>query len=318
MDKRLLTSLVIGALGVIFMTADTVCAEDYYPSTTTQKTVTTTTVTTITTLPVQPQVDYNQKVQEIGYKLLKASGYQSSVKFNYVESETVNANATDISKAINVYGGLAKKMGSDEELAAVMAHEIGHILNEHSSSGSLRNYGMNLAATYTKAKIGNKYASTGIDFANSTAKNKFTRVDEYEADRAACDIMVKAGYNPLALISALQSIGDKYYDFFSDHPSTEKRNINIYDYVSAAYPEYIAKGYNTQAYKFAMIDIETALAKRQANPEEQAKALAKQREMQQKRVELTQKTETGSRGWNNTYNVVNTGLKIISAINNAD
>lgn len=191
--------------------------------------------------------------------MIEASGYQSSIKFNYVESKTVNANSSDISKVINVYGGLAKKMNNDEELAAVIAHELGHFLNEHSSSGSLKNYGLNVASGYIKSSIGNKWASAGINIANDMAQNKISRVDEYEADRAACDIMVKSGYNPLALISALQSIGDKYNDFFSDHPSTDKRNISIYDYISATYPEYIKIGYNTESYKMTMIDINSEL-----------------------------------------------------------
>ena len=308
MDKRFMAILLAGSFGVA-MTAFAPAQADETKTTTTQKTITTTTITTITTAPY---IDYNKKVQEIGYRLLKASGYQSSIRFNYVDTSTVNANANDVKGVINVYGGLAKKMTTDEELASVMAHEVGHILNEHSSSGGLRNYGLNVASSYTQSKIGNQWGKMGIDLANDTAKNKLTRVNEYEADRAACDIMVKAGYNPLALISALQSIGDKYYDFFSDHPSTEKRNINIYDYVSAAYPEYIEKGYDTQAYKFAMIDIEKELAKRKANPAEQAKVVQKQKEMQEKRVNLTQKTKTGNRDWNNTFNAVNTGLKIIN------
>ena len=64
--------------------------------------------------------------------------------------------------------------------------------------------------------------------------------------------MVNAGYNPLASISMLNKISGNYFDFFSDHPSGEKRIKKAYKYIQTNYPEYIKKGYSTTSYQRAL------------------------------------------------------------------
>ena len=64
--------------------------------------------------------------------------------------------------------------------------------------------------------------------------------------------MVNAGYNPLASISMLNKISGNYFDFFSDHPSGEKRIKKAYNYIQEKYTEYIKKGYPTTSYKRAL------------------------------------------------------------------
>ncbi len=75
---------------------------------------------------------------------------------------------------------------------------------------------------------------------------------ENDADLLGIDYLVKKGYNPLAGISIMYKIGDVYPDLFVDHPSTDKRVVTMYKYVSEKYPQYISKGFNTDAYKEAV------------------------------------------------------------------
>lgn len=61
---------------------------------------------------------------------------------------------------------------------------------------------------------------------------KMSRSEEYEADITGADLMTKAGYNPLAMVSVLYKIGGNYKDFTSAHPSGDKRTMYIYDYIT--------------------------------------------------------------------------------------
>ena len=62
---------------------------------------------------------------------------------------------------------------------------------------------------------------------SSTSKDELSRNDEFEADITGVDLMTKAGYNPLAMVSLLNKIsGDAYIDILQTHPSGEKRILN--------------------------------------------------------------------------------------------
>ena len=61
---------------------------------------------------------------------------------------------------------------------------------------------------------------------------------EYKADKVAVDYLVKAGYNPLAMIVSLNLIATQpRFDCFSSHPLTSRRMAQIYEYVYTRYKE---------------------------------------------------------------------------------
>lgn len=80
----------------------------------------------------------------------------------------------------------------------------------------------------------------------------YSKAHENDADLNAVDYLVKCGYNPLAGISVLNKLSGTYPDLFTDHPSTDKRVQNIYNYVKEKYPQYISQGYNSTSYNQAI------------------------------------------------------------------
>ena len=92
----------------------------------------------------------------------------------------------------------------------------------------------------------------GSSVAGELVNKKLSRGQETKSDLASIDYMVNAGYNPLASISMLNKISGNYFDFFSDHPSGEKRIKKAYKYIQMNYPEYVQKGYSTASYKRAL------------------------------------------------------------------
>ena len=192
-----------------------------------------------------------------------------NMSFVYDETDVTNAN-TNIKHLIRVYKGLIRSCEDEAELAFVIAHEIAHAQRMH----VLQSVGVNVtgevantAAVWGISKVtSNKWALMGVDAGfdvmNKMAKNKISRIHENTADSMAIEYVVKAGYNPLAGISVMSKIGQNYPDFWSDHPSTDKRIVQMYDYVNEKYPKYVQQGYDTAAYDDAIVNYVMAQPKK--------------------------------------------------------
>lgn len=240
-----------------------------------------------------------EKVDTIGQKILTGNKLPKEVSFNIVESEEVNAYA-DSESNIVVYTGILKIVEKDDELAGIMSHEIGHIMKSHCYKQTFFNILLNIATSSVK----NEKAAAGAQIASGLASNKVSRVQEYDADFTGADLMYKAGYNPLGLVSALNKISSNYVDVFSDHPSGSKRLMTLYDYINYNYPDAVNKGYDTQSYKNFLAYAQSALDKRNSSEKEQAKYLKTQKKLKAKRDKAAKKMMRTNDPWSMGYSAL--------------
>ena len=231
------------------------------------------------------------RVNTIGTKLLKANNINYAIEFKVSEEDTINAYA-NIDKEILVYKGLLEYVDTDDELAGVIGHEMGHIINGHcQKQGVLNTIIASIAAMFKpKTTAGNVVNQVG----QSLAVSKISRNDEYEADLTGVDIMTRAGYNPLGMVSLLSKISQTYIDVLQSHPSGEKRVLNAYDYINYNYPNYISKGYSTASYKTALEMITPTLNTRNKSEQliadyksTQEKLLAKKQKREKSKMQST-------------------------------
>lgn len=206
-------------------------------------------------------------VNRIGRKLLRASEINKSIFFTYSTEDTVNAY-TELSGTVTVFRGILDTCEDEDELAFVIGHEIGHADGYHVAKSIAvdtgLSYGAKEASKVLNKNISSKLNKFGLesgtwsDIAVSKAQQlgsaSYSKAHENDADLQAVDYMVKCGYNPLAGISILNKISVAYPDLFADHPSTDKRIVNIYNYVKDKYPQYLNSGYDTESYKEALKD----------------------------------------------------------------
>ncbi len=202
-------------------------------------------------------------INHIGTKLVSNSGIDKKIYFVVVEDKEANAS-TDVNNKIEVNTGLLKYVETEDELAFAIGHEIGHVSKTHVKKSIARKTALAVTGvTGTALSVlgvisdSSKMTKAGAILAGGTvlggvANKKLSRGQETTADKASIDYLVNAGYNPLASISLLNKISGNYFDFFSDHPSGEKRIKRAYKYIQTKYPQYIEKGYNTTSYKRAM------------------------------------------------------------------
>ncbi len=228
------------------------------------------------------------RVNTIGTKILKANNINHKIQFKVSDTEDINAYA-NLDKEIYVYRGLLEYVTDDNELAGVISHEMGHIINGHCAKQGVLNTGIAVAASMVNVN------NTAKALGQQLAVSKISRNDELEADITGADLMAKAGYNPLAMVSLLNKISGNYLDILQSHPTGSKRILNVYNYVEYNYPNSLKKGFNSDSYKKALLIINPTVEKRKNSKrlqnkfeKEQKKLLAKK----QKRMIKMQKSNT--------------------------
>src|ERR1700741_1009789 len=127
-----------------------------------------------------------------------------------------------------LYTGLIQKLNAtDDELAAVMGHEISHALREHSREQVSRQMGTQMAIGIAGALLG--VGDLGQSIAGTVADVPLnlpqSRTAEQEADRIGVELAARAGYDPRAAISLWQKMaatgGAQPAQWLSTHPSHE-------------------------------------------------------------------------------------------------
>jgi predicted Zn-dependent protease len=166
-----------------------------------------------------------------------------------VSLDDVNAWCMPAGK-MAVYTGLINKLQpSDDELAAVMGHEIAHALREHSREQISQQMGTQAAIGIAGALFGVGELGQGIGnmVADVTLNKPKSRTHETEADRIGVELAARAGYDPHAAVSLWEKMmklgGSQPPQWLSTHPSNESRIADLKTYSERVMPLYqSAKG----------------------------------------------------------------------------
>jgi predicted Zn-dependent protease len=158
---------------------------------------------------------------------------------------------------IAVYTGLLQKIQpTDDELAAVLGHEMGHALREHTREQISQQMGTQTLLGIAGALfgLGDTAQSLGNAVANVTIALPKSRTDETEADRIGVELAARAGFDPHGAISLWEKMeklaGSQPPQWLSTHPSNETRLADLKQYAEKVMPLYAAaKGGSASAGK---------------------------------------------------------------------
>jgi predicted Zn-dependent protease len=166
---------------------------------------------------------------------------------NVLTSKDINAWCMPGGK-IAVYTGLMERLNlTDDELAAVMGHEIAHALREHARERMGRQM-----ATQTATVVGAAALEifTGVrldpELAGTFSQAMFvlpnSRENEQESDYIGVELAARAGYDPRAALTLWQKMGQASGggppEWLSTHPSNETRLRDLQTYVQKVTPLY--------------------------------------------------------------------------------
>jgi len=240
-----------------------------------------------------------ERVTAIGQKLLSTNNLPTKVTFYVSDKEDVNAYA-NIDNEVHVYNGLLKLVETDDELAAVISHEIGHIANRHIQKQTI----LSIIAQSITGIFKKPFASKVANGVEGLSMLKVSRSAEYESDLTGTDLMIGAGYNPQGMLSLLNKIAQNFIDVIQTHPSGNKRLENLYDYLSFNYPEKITKDYNTESYRKFKSYISEVLSERSSDPQKMVKYTQKQTKLRNEKLKRAKSIKKDSNVWASVYNVI--------------
>ena len=186
--------------------------------------------------------DYTQRLDRIMARFHNISNL--NLNYKVYQSSTVNAFASG-DGSVRVYSGLMDAM-DDDELFAVIGHELGHLKNKDVRDAYRTAY-LIVAARYGIAAVNTTAGalSTGFlgDLGQQLAQNAYSRKQEYEADEASFQYCVTNGVDPFAMYRALNVLvslngnsgtQSQVAQMFSTHPDSQKRATRIKEMAEAA------------------------------------------------------------------------------------
>lgn len=186
----------------------------------------------------------NTYINLIGQSLAKASDMPETFggyHFLIQDSDEINALAAP-GGLIFVTRGILRCCRHEDAVAAVLAHEIGHIQEKHGLqaikksrvTSAITTLGVEGAKTFggeELAQLTDTFEDSISDITATLVNKGYSRSFEHEADKAAVTILTRMGYDPYALIDMLKVMNTKLkpggLDFAKTHPSPESRIADI-------------------------------------------------------------------------------------------
>jgi predicted Zn-dependent protease len=181
--------------------------------------------------PVSTNPQYNHVASCIAGAIIKQLGGTWEVVV--FEDPTPNAFALPGNK-IGIHTGMLTLVDNQDQLAAVIGHEVGHVLAKHSNERASQEMAVNQGLNIIQAVAAPQTAlgQTAVGLLGIGAQYgvlmPFSRTHESEADLIGVDLMAKAGFDPKQSVLLWQKMeqvsqGQQPSEFLSTHPSHETR-----------------------------------------------------------------------------------------------
>ena len=183
----------------------------------------------------EDEMSANQ-VKDISAKLIAAAGpdaEEKKINFILLDDDSVNAFALQDGH-IFMFRGLVERAETDDQLASVMAHEMTHVLKGHHKRGQNAVTVIQLLGILAAiASEGQEPAIAG-QMISAALVESYGRDAEVEADIGGSDLMIQAGYDPIAMLeffTYMESIERRRPqltgNYFTIHPYAEDRIENL-------------------------------------------------------------------------------------------
>jgi predicted Zn-dependent protease len=169
------------------------------------------------------------------------------------DPELVNAFALPGGQLF-ITAALFNEIETEGQLAAVMAHEIGHVVGRHAAEQlAEQQLAQGLSGAAVVAAYDPENPNSGLSTAQLAAlisglvNLRYGREDELQSDRLGVQFMTEADYDPRAMVGLMEilaasSEGNRPPEFFSTHPNPDNRIELIWEAIDAEFPQGIPEG----------------------------------------------------------------------------
>lgn len=173
-------------------------------------------------------IDVNERVQGILDRIVEVCDRRDIVYFIKVVDEDI-MNAVSLPGGyIYVFKGLIEKVDNDDQLAGVIAHEVGHITAKHAVKRIQSAYGALILQGI--AAQSNARVAQGVNLALTSLFMEHSQQDEFESDRLGVKYMKLAGYDPGEMVKLLGKLKEEQekspirpHSYWRTHPFIAQR-----------------------------------------------------------------------------------------------
>lgn len=174
-------------------------------------------------------------VNEVGQRIVTVCDRRDIQYYFKVIADKKQVNAFALPGGhVYVYEGLLLQASNEAELAAVLAHEVGHVVARHAMEQLSKQYGYNLLVSLILGNQPGRWSGMAANLFGTAGLLKFSRDDEYEADKFAVTYTNAAGYAPGAVadfLGKLESLEGrdpgKLETLLMTHPPTTERVARV-------------------------------------------------------------------------------------------
>ncbi len=242
------------------------------------------------------------RVPVVGKALLTKNSLPANATFKVVNGSVDNSNVATTNVVYISSADLAYA-GNDSEVAAVVANELGHIINGHYAKNKMKNI--------AKAALTSNLSADNIITTASNSEfmaNKSSLSDNKEADITGADMMIQAGYNPLAMVVVITKMPGSTLETLAGKPANSERAMNVFDYLTYNYPSKVKAGYGCNEYRAFLTYANPIVADRNSNSRKLAKFNKEQEKAKKERAKNISKYKAtgGLSGWDASYTILKT------------
>jgi predicted Zn-dependent protease len=155
--------------------------------------------------PAYPAPELQAFVNRVGQRLVSQAGVPGSYRFFVLDQPVANAHALS-SGYVFVTRGLLALMDDEAELAAAMAHELGHLTERHAAQRERERRVVMDAAVDAAMKSGSVTVGRSVARDGLMRLRRYSRDQELEADRVGVGYITRAGYRGDAMITLIEKL----------------------------------------------------------------------------------------------------------------
>lgn len=184
------------------------------------------------------------EVQKVGQQIVaQTEAKEGPWKFKFhllADKHTVNAFALPGGQ-IFITLGLFEKLQTEAQLAGVLSHEIGHVIERHSAQQMAKSdlgkmLVVAVAAGTSDSRHGNYTPAVIASVVNQMVQLRYSRKDESQADQWGLKLMEEMGYDPWAMVQVMEILkaaggSGHTLEIFQTHPNPDLRISQIKDYL---------------------------------------------------------------------------------------
>lgn len=183
----------------------------------------------------KPETTEYQTLKRLEANIINKKFRNEKFKLHHIDDKLINAYYIGNGN-IMIFEGLLQQLKTEDQLAALIAHEMGHAVKEHLTEDLQRNMSLSILNLLFNHFTENEY-QTMTNIAQNLIANGYSREQEQESDIYAVDLMMRSIYDPEGLIELMKIFKEnshnlKLLEFTQTHPIPESRIKYLNEYIA--------------------------------------------------------------------------------------